>query len=139
MLDKYIILNRKPTIIISIFIYTFILFIALILYLSNILTYTSYYKKNSCITYINNNYLLKLDIPIDKLNLVTKQNQIILDKNKYKYQVYKIDNNITSNNYQTVYLEIYNLEDSYKFNNYCIKVLLKDKEQKIINYIKGGT
>ena len=138
MLDKYIILNRKPNIIIHIFIYTSILFIILIIYLSNILTYTSYYSKNSYITYINNNYFLKINIPINKLNLITTQNEIILDKIKYNYQIYKIDNNIKDNDYQTVYLEIYNLKESYKFNNYCIKVFLKEQDQKIIDYIKGG-
>lgn len=136
MLDSYIILNRNPKIIIKLFTYTSLALFVLLIYLSNIINYTSYFKIYSCITFIDNNYYLKIVIPIDKLNLITTKNQIILDNNIYNYQVYKIVNDKNDNNSQIVYLKIDNLESSYKINNYSVKVKIIEEEKKIIEFLR---
>lgn len=136
MLDSYIILNRQPKIIIKIFYCVSILLTFLSLYLLTTLTYTSYYSNNSYVTFIDKNYYLKLKVQVDKLNLITTNHQIILDNNIYNYQVYKIENDIT-NNSQIVYLKIANLDESYKINNYGIKIKIEENTQKIIQYIKN--
>lgn len=136
MLDSYIILNRNPKIIIKLFTYTSLALFVLLIYLSNIINYTSYFKTYSCITFIDNNYYLKIVIPIDKLNLITTKNQIILDNNIYNYQVYKIVNIKKDINSQIVYLKIDNLESSYKINNYGTKVKIIEEEKKIIEFLR---
>lgn len=136
MLDSYIILNRNPKIIIKLFTYTSLALFILLIYLSNIINYTSYFKTYSCITFIDNNYYLKIVIPIDKLNLITTKNQIILDNNIYNYQVYKIVNIKKDINSQIVYLKIDNLESSYKINNYSVKVKIIEEEKKIIEFLR---
>lgn len=136
MLDSYIILNRQPKIIIKIFYCVSILLTFLSLYLLTTLTYTSYYSNNSYVTFIDKSYYLKLKVQVDKLNLITTNHQIILDNNIYNYQVYKIENDIT-NNSQIVYLKIANLDESYKINNYGIKIKIEENTQKIIQYIKN--
>ena len=136
MLDSYIILNRNPKIIIKLFTYTSLALFILLIYLSNIINYTSYFKTYSCITFIDDNYYLKIVIPVDKLNLITTKNQIILDNNIYNYQVYKIVNIKKDINSQIVYLKIDNLESSYKINNYSVKVKIIEEEKKIIEFLR---
>ena len=83
MIDEYIIINRKPKIIIKIFIYNIMFLMMLVIYLSNILTYTSYYSTNSYIFCSNNKYYLKLIIPIDKINLIVKKESLIINVEIY--------------------------------------------------------
>lgn len=136
MLDSYIILNRNPKIIIKLFTYTSLALFVLLIYLSNIINYTSYFKTYSYITFIDNNYYLKIITPINKLKQITTKNQIILDNNIYNYQVYKIVNDKNDNNSQIVYLKIDNLESSYKINNYSVKVKIIEEEKKIIEFLR---
>lgn len=135
MIDKYIILNRQPKILLYIFWLIILLFSIISIYIFNTLTYTSYYSNNSLIVLKDNHYYLKLKIKIEDLKLLRKKNQIFVDDNIYNYQIYKIEENI-DNNSQIIYLEINNLDDSYKINNYGIKIKIEKSRKKIINYLK---
>lgn len=135
MLDKYIILDREPNIVIKVFIYFLIVFVILLIYLSNRLSYTSYYSNNSYITFVLDDYYLKMDIPVNKLDLIINNNKIILDDRVYSYQIHSLEIGQSMNS-QVIYLKIYDLDLSYKINNYIVKVMIKEREEKILNYLK---
>ena len=137
MIDEYIIINRKPKIIIKIFIYNIMFLMMLVIYLSNILTYTSYYSTNSYIFCSNNKYYLKLIIPIDKINLIVKKESLIINDEIYNYSIYKIDSNAINDNNIIIYLKVYGLKGSYKINNYIVKIKVEGERKKIIYYLKN--
>ena len=133
MLDSYIILNSKNTSIIKFYSYSFILFTLILSYFILNLTHITYFQKTSNIILKNNNYYLKIIIPIKKLNLLTENNYLIINNTKYNYQVKNIS--LYKNNKVSLYLQINNLDNSYKINNNSINIKIKE-EKKILEYIK---
>lgn len=133
MLDSYIILNSKNTSIIKFYSYSFILFTLILSYFILNLTHITYFQKTSNIILKNNNYYLKIIIPIKKLNLLTENNYLIINNTKYNYQVKNIS--LYKNNKISLYLQINNLDNSYKINNNSINIKIKE-EKKILEYIK---
>lgn len=136
MFEKYVIINRKPKIIMKIFVYNILVLMVLSVYLSREISYTSYYSIYSYIFYSNNEYYLKLIVPIDKINLIIEQNMLNIEDNAYNYEVNEIDSNVINNNSQVIYLKVYKLDSSYKINNYMVKVKFKEKTKKLIDYFK---
>ena len=133
MLDSYIILNIKNTSIIKFYSYSFILFTLILSYFILNLTHITYFQKTSNIILKNNNYYLKIIIPIKKLNLLTENNYLMINNTKYNYQVKNIS--LYKNNKVSLYLQIKNLDNSYKVNNNSINIKIKE-EKKILEYIK---
>ena len=133
MLDSYIILNSKNTSIIKFYSYSFILFTLILSYFILNLTHITYFQKTSNIILKNNNYYLKIIIPIKKLNLLTENNYLMINNTKYNYQVKNIS--LYKNNKVSLYLQIKNLDNSYKVNNNSINIKIKE-EKKILEYIK---
>ena len=133
MLDSYIILNSKNTSIIKFYSYSFILFTLILSYFILNLTHITYFQKTSNIILKNNNYYLKIIIPIKKLNLLTENNYLMINNTKYNYQVKNIS--LYKNNKISLYLQINNLDNSYKINNNSINIKIKE-EKKILEYIK---
>ena len=133
MLDSYIILNSKNTSIIKFYSYSFILFTLILSYFILNLTHITYFQKTSNIILKNNNYYLKIIIPIKKLNLLTENNYLMINNTKYNYQVKNIS--LYKNNKIFLYLQINNLDNSYKINNNSINIKIKE-EKKILEYIK---
>lgn len=140
MNTSYIILNRKPSLIIKIFIFNIIMLISLIIWGINTLYYQTYLTFLSKVVNYNDKYVLEILTPISKVPQIKNQNKIIIDKNIYYYQIYEIDNNvvfINNTNHQKIYLEIPNLSDNYLINGYKMDVKFPGKKQKIINYLKN--
>ena len=134
MLDSYIILNRKHTYIIKIYYYILIIFTLILTYFIFTTIHITYFKNTSIITLNNNKYYLKLIIPLKKINLITENNFLIIKDKKYNYQIKKIKPH--KKNKLLIYLEIKNLDNSYKINNYRIDVKIKE-ENKLLNYLKS--
>ena len=68
-----------------------------------------------------------------------KQNKIAIDNKTFNYLIYKVDNNITyinDENYQYVYLNVINLDDSYLINGYETDVKILKERKKIIDYLR---
>ena len=140
MNTSYVILNRKPSLIIKIFIFNIIILISLIIWGINTLYYQTYLTFLSKVVNYNDKYVLEILTPISKVPQIKKQNKIIIDKNTYNYQIYEIDNNvvfINNTNYQKIFLEIPNLSTNYLINGYKMDVKFPGKKQKIINYLKN--
>ena len=139
MIDKYIILNRKPKMIVNLFILTTILLTGLVIIWINTVYYQSFYKINSQISKINSYYVLKVLIPVKEVTRITNHNTIWIDSKKYNYKVTKIDNKITyknNTNYIKIYLEINNLEQKYKIEGYHLKAKIELEKEKITKIIK---
>ena len=140
MNTSYVILNRKPSLIIKIFIFNIIILVSLIIWGINTLYYQTYLTFLSKVVNYNDKYVLEILTPISKVTQIKNQNKIIIDKNTYNYQIYEIDNNvvfINNTNHQKIYLEIPNLSDNYLINGYKMDVKFPGKKQKIINYLKN--
>ena len=140
MNTSYVILNRKPSLIIKIFIFNIIILVSLIIWGINTLYYQTYLTFLSKVVNYNDKYVLEILTPISKVPQIKKQNKIIIDKNTYNYQIYEIDNNvvfINNTNYQKIFLEIPNLSTNYLINGYKMDVKFPGKKQKIINYLKN--
>lgn len=139
MIDSYIILHRKPSIIMKTFLFNIFLIGIIVIWSINTFYYQTSFQFHSKILNFNSFYYLEVLIPVKEVKQITKQNQIIIDGKLYYYQIYKVDNNVlykNSNNYQKVYLEISNLEKEYQKNGYQMDVQFLGEKKKIIDYLK---
>ena len=139
MIEKYIILNRTPNIIIKLFIYNIIFLTGLIIYGINTLTYQSYYQIHSQISNLNSYYFLEVLVPAKEVNKINNQNKLWINTKEYNYRVFKTDEKITyrnNKNYIKLYLEIDNLDKNFQKKGYHLKIKIKKEKQKIINLLK---
>lgn len=111
---------------------------SLVLFLTHTIKYQSFYNNIGTISKNNNNNL-NIEIPLSNINTIINHNEIIIDKNIYKYKIKNIseikykDNLL---NYQNITLEIYNLKEEYKINNLVINYKILEKEIILIKLIK---
>ncbi len=133
MIDKYIILNRKPNLIIRLFIYNALFLTGLIIWCINTFTYQKYFLFHSQILNLNSYYFLEVLIPVKEVNEIKSQDVLWINTKKYKYQFIKMNNSITYKNkinYIKVYLRIENLEKDYQKNGYHIDIKIKKIKNK---------
>ena len=139
MIDSYIILNRKPSIILKVYLFNIILIIIIVIWGINTFYYQNYFQIHSEISNFNSFYFLEVLIPVKEVNQITKQNKIIIDKKEYYYQVYKINPDIiykNNINYQKIYLEVNALEDFYQKKGYHVVAKIPKERKRIIDYLK---
>lgn len=139
MIDSYIILNRKPSLIIKIFIFNISIILVLLIWGINTLKYQNFFTFHSKIIYLNSYYVIEVLIPEKEVNQIINNNILLINDKKYNYSVYKIEKEITykeNTNYQKMYLKINNLEEKYLINNYRIDIKIPKNNKKIIEYIK---
>ena len=133
-IDEYIILNKKsPTKIIS---FTFILlvFIIIILLLSFIFDYESFYN----ISGIYNDSKVTLIVNLDDLNNILDNDYLVLNNKKYKYYIESIDSDLLIDNglnYKKINIVI-DLPKKYQINNLIINLKKRKEKKKIIYYLK---
>ena len=132
MLDKYILLNQKPKTLIR-FYFSFLLLLSFIIIVFLLkIDFTPYFIRKSKTKFLENNYYLKLNMNIKELNLVSSKNKIVIDSNDYFYKIYKID--VIDGDKASVYLEVLNLSNKYKINNYSLLIKLEKDKKGLINY-----
>ena len=140
MINHYLILNRKPSFIIKTFILVISFIIIAVIWGVNTFYYQNFIILHSRIKYFDNSYyFIEVLVPIKEVKQITNQNQIAINNKTYNYLIYKIDNNITyidDENYQYVYLNVINLDDSYLINGYETDVKILKERKKIIDYLK---
>ncbi len=139
MIDKYIILNRRPNFVVKLFIYNIIFLTGLVIFGINTLLYQSYYQFHSQILNLDSYYFLEVLVPVKEVNKVTKQNQLWINSKEYNYQVFKIDEKVSyrnGENYIKVYLDINHLDQSFQKDEYHINVKIKKDKKTIIDYLK---
>ena len=139
MIETYVLLNRKPKIITKLFIYTNLFLILLTIYVLINYQYTIYFNSNAQIKYNNNQFLLKIKTSNNNIKTISQNNKIIIDNKEYIYKIYNINESLTykdNQEYQIVYLEIFNLEDYYKVDNYSLDIKIEKSRQTILDYLK---
>ena len=140
MINHYLILNRKPSFIIKTFILVISFIIIAVIWGVNTFYYQNFIILHSRIKYFDNSYyFIEVLVPIKEVKQITNQNQIAINNKTYNYLIYKIDNNITyinDENYQYVYLNVINLDDSYLINGYETDVKILKERKKIIDYLR---
>ena len=139
--NSYIILNKSTNKLIKLFIITS-LFIVLLLVLTLNIKYKKYYYLYG---QVDNNYRLILYCDIKYLEVLKKNNKVVINNNTYNYKILSIDTNYTilnnTNNYIQVVIDInLNSEDKITHNILKLKVLVSNKKlfYYLIDYIKKG-
>ncbi len=139
--NSYIILNKSTNKLIKLFIITS-LFIILLLSLTLNIKYKKYYYLYG---QVDNNYRLILYCDIKYLEVIKKNNKVVINNNTYNYKILSIDTNYTilnnTNNYIQVVIDInLNSEDKITNNILKLKVLVSNKKlfYYLIDYIKKG-
>lgn len=139
--NSYIILNKNTNKLIKLFIITS-LFIILLLVLTLNIKYKKYYYLYG---QVDNNYRLILYCDIKYLEVIKKNNKVVINNNTYNYKILSIDTNYTilnnTNNYIQLVIDInLNSEDKITNNILKLKVLVSNKKlfYYLIDYIKKG-
>lgn len=139
--NSYIILNKNTNKIIKLFIITS-LFIVLLLVLTLNIKYKKYYYLYG---QVDNNYRLILYCDIKYLEVIKKNNKVVINNDTYNYKILSIDTNYTilnnTNNYIQLVIDInLNSEDKITNNILKLKVLVSNKKlfYYLIDYIKKG-
>ena len=139
--NSYIILNKSTNKLIKLFIITS-LFIVLLLVLTLNIKYKKYYYLYG---QVDNNYRLILYCDIKYLEVLKKNNKVVINNNTYNYKILSIDTNYTilnnTNNYIQLVIDInLNSEDKITNNIWKLKVLVSNKKlfYYLIDYIKKG-
>ena len=139
--NSYIILNKNTKKLIKLFIITS-LFIVLLLILTLNIKYKKYYYLYG---QVDNNYRLILYCDIKYLEVLKKNNKVVINNDTYNYKILSIDTNYTilnnTNNYIQLVIDInLNSEDKITNNILKLKVLVSNKKlfYYLIDYIKKG-
>ena len=82
MNNSYIILNRKTSIIIKVFLYNIITLIIIVIWGINNFQYKNFIKIHSKVLNFNSFYYMEVSIPVKEVKKITNQNQIIIN-NQY--------------------------------------------------------
>ena len=127
--NSYIILNKSTNKLIELFIITS-LFIILLLVLTLNIKYKKYYYLYG---QVDNNYRLILYCDIKYLEVIKKNNKVVINNNTYNYKILSIDTNYTilnnTNNYIQLVIDInLNSEDKITNNILKLKVLVSNKK-----------
>ena len=118
------------------------LFIVLLLVLTLNIKYKKYYYLYG---QVDNNYRLILYCDIKYLEVIKKNNKVVINNDTYNYKILSIDTNYTIlnniNNYIQLVIDInLNSEDKITNNILKLKVLVSNKKlfYYLIDYIKKG-
>ena len=136
-IDNEIILQRKIGPLVYVYIMIIIVLMLSLIILCFLCYYKIYYKTRGVIEYVNDDYYIRIYIPIEDLMYITNNNNVRINKKNYVYSVYSIDNEyFTDNNktYQIVKIKC-NLDEKYKFNNLTIDLSFLRDNKRIIYYI----
>lgn len=137
MIDGYIIMNRRTSLIIKMFVLNISIIIILVIWGINTFYYQSYFQIHSKLINFNSYYLLEVLVPEKEVNQITKENVLLIGNKTYNYNIYKVSDNIVYKdniNYIKLYLDVSCLEDKYKINNYRLNIKIPRENKKIINY-----
>ena len=140
MIDKYIILNRKPRLVIVLFLIQLFLLTGFVTWGINTFSYQNYSLFHSRILSQNSYYFLEVLVPVREVNQVINQNVLWIDKSKYNYKFTNKSDSVIyhdGKNYLKVYLEIFDLDDEYLINGYHLDVKFCLSSEKVKSLLKN--
>ena len=136
-IDSYIILNKK----IGLTVYVYIMIIIVItLSLTIFLTlfkYKTYYKVKGIVEKVEDDFYIRLYIPLEDISYITENTFVIINNKKYKYTINSIfEEYITDNfnTYQMILIKV-NIPSKYRFNNLSLELQLLKENKRVIDYI----
>lgn len=135
-IDVEIILERKIKYYVYIYIMIIIITILSLITFAILFNYKIYYKVRG-IVLSEEDYSIKIIVPLEDIKYITKNDTIIIDKEEYKYKTKEIEREYITDNkrtYQTIILEL-NLPNKYRYNNLTLDLKLIKENKKIIKYI----
>ena len=138
-INNYLIMNRKTSPIIKVYIIISLVFIFTALLISQ-LNYKKYYKSIGQVLKEENIYYLSLYLYPHQLNIIKKNNKLIIDDYEYNYSIEKIENEYFIANDYNSYLKVdlnINLKEEDKIVNNVLEVKILESNQKIFYYIKN--
>lgn len=136
-IDNEIILGRKVTPLVYVYIMIIIVFMLSLIILCFLFHYKIYYKTRGVVEYIEDNYYIRIYIPIENIVYITDNNIVRINKKDYVYSIFSVDNEyFTDNNktYQIVKIKC-DLDKKYQFNNLTIDLDFLRENRRIIDYI----
>ncbi len=136
-IDSEIILHRKINYIVYIYIMIIIIIVLSLIILSMLSNYKIYYKVKGIVAKEENNYSIKIYIPLEDTKYIIKNDYLIINKEKYKYQIKDINSEYVTDNittYQIITLDL-NLPNKYKYNNLILNIKVIKENKKIIDYL----
>lgn len=138
-IDNEIILNRKISPLVYVYIMIIIILMLSLIILCFLCRYRIYYKTRGVIEYIEDDYYIRIYIPIEDIIYVTTNNIVRINNRDYVYSVFIIDSEyFTDNNntYQILKIKC-DLDKKYRFNNLTIDLNFLRDNKRIIDYILG--
>lgn len=138
-IDNQIILNKKITPLVYIYIMITIIITLSLIIIFMLFNYKIYYTIKGTVIKEEDNYYIKTYIPIKDIKYITSNNFLIIDKKKYTYKTkelkeeYYTDNN---NTYQELILDI-ELQSEYQYNNLVLDLKLIKENKRVIDYLKN--
>ena len=138
LIDKYIIMNRKTSLIIKIFIFNICILIILFIWAINTFSYQSYFYIHSKVIKFNSYYVIEVLIKEEEVNQIKSNNKLLIGNKEYHYEIIKVDDNIVyqdNNNYFKINLFVSSLDKKYQINNYHLNIKIPTYNKKIINYL----
>lgn len=136
-IDSEIILHRKINYIVYIYIMIIIIIVLSLIILSMLSNYKIYYKVKGIVEKEENNYSIEIYIPLEDTKYIIKNDYLIINKEKYKYQIKDINSEYVTDNittYQIITLDL-NLPNKYKYNNLILNIKVIKENKKIIDYL----
>ena len=136
-IDSEIILQRKIGPLVYVYIMIIIVFILSLIILCFLFHYKIYYKTRGVVEYLNDDYYIRIYIPIEDIIYITGNNTVKINKKDYVYSIYSVDNEyFTDNNntYQIVKIKC-DLDKKYRFNNLTIDLNFLRDNRRIVDYI----
>ena len=140
-IDNEIIMQRKIGPIVYVYVMIIvILFLSLIIFFI-LFSYKTYYRTKGTIVKEEDSYYIRLYVPLEDIEYITKNDVVYINKEKYKYNIISIDNEYFTDNvttYQVINIEI-DMVSKYKFNNLNLSLSFIKEDKRVIDYfIKGG-
>ena len=136
-IDSYIILNKKIGLIVYVYIMIIIVIILSLTIFLTLFKYKTYYKVKAVVEKVEEDYYIRLYVPLDDISYVTENNLVRIDKKEYKYTITSVEEEYIINNfntYQKILIRV-ELPSKYRFNNLSLELQLLKENKRVIDYI----
>lgn len=136
-IDSEIILGRKIEPLVYVYIMIIIVItLSLIIFLT-LFHYKTYYKIKGVVEERDENFYIRVYIPLDDTNYLLDNSIVRINRKEYKYKIIMIDSEYLSDNYNTyqaILLKI-DMPSKYKFNNLNLDLQFLKEDKRVIDYI----
>lgn len=136
-IDNEIILQRKISPLVYVYIMIIIVLILSLIIFCFLCYYKSYYRTRGVIVYEDNEYYIKIYIPLEDIVYITDNNIVKINNKDYVYSVFDIGSEyFTDNNdtFQIIKIKC-DLDKKYRFNNLTFDLNFVRCNKRIIDYI----